>query len=137
MVDSRRGPKSNNFVEKVGFYNPITKEQSLDADRVKYWLGVGARPSDTVYNMLVDAKVIDGDKKNVLPQKTPIVKEVEEVAADAPKEQATEAAAPETTEATTEAPVEETASAIETEEAEETKEEVPADGEAEATQKEE
>ena len=45
----RDGP----FIEKLGTYNPIPakdgfKEITANSDRVKYWLSVGAQPSDTV-----------------------------------------------------------------------------------------
>lgn len=75
VTESARGPKSGNVVEQVGFYNPKTKERSVDGARVSYWMERGAQPSDTLYNMLVDEKVIGGKKKNVLPRKSPVVKE--------------------------------------------------------------
>ena len=78
VVEHTTGPKSGKYVEKVGFINPRTHESKLDIERVKYWLSVGAQPSDRVYNMLVDEGVLDGPKKNVLPKKSPIVKEGEE-----------------------------------------------------------
>ena len=39
---------------------------------MKYWLGEGARVSDTMNNFLVDRKVISGKKINVLPSKSPV-----------------------------------------------------------------
>lgn len=125
VVDSRRGPKSNNFVEKVGHYNPITKEKAVDAERVQYWLGVGAQPSDTVYNMLVDAKVIDGKKKNVLPQKSPVVKEPteEELAAQKQAEEKSAESADEEAPAAEKTEVEESTDEALAEEKEEEKEE--------------
>ncbi len=50
-------------VEDLGSYNPGTKKITLNSDRVKYWLGVGARPTSTSHNLLVTAGVIDGKKK--------------------------------------------------------------------------
>lgn len=49
----------------VGFYNPRTEPKTvkIDAERVKYWLGHGAQPTNTVWNILVDAKVVQGEKK--------------------------------------------------------------------------
>jgi len=78
VVDSKRGPKSGYFVEQLGFYNPNTKEKVFNGERILHWIGVGAQVSGTVHNMLVGAGVIDGKKKNVLPRKSPIVKEEKE-----------------------------------------------------------
>jgi len=75
VTESTRGPKSADFIERIGFYNPKTKEKKIDAERVKHWIGMGAQVSDTLHNMFVNEGVIEGKKKNVLPKKSPIVKE--------------------------------------------------------------
>src|SRR3989338_7060134 len=62
VAEHTRGPKTGNIVEKVGTYNPKTKEKQFNADRIKYWLSVGAKASATVHNMLVSAKIITGAK---------------------------------------------------------------------------
>lgn len=51
------------YLELLGNYNPRTKEVNLKADRIKYWLSQGAQPSNTVHNLLLKEKVIEGDKK--------------------------------------------------------------------------
>ena len=38
------------------------KEIKFKEDRVKYWLGVGAKPTATVWNLLVDQKMVEGKK---------------------------------------------------------------------------
>jgi small subunit ribosomal protein S16 len=42
--------------ERVGFYNPVAKGQAealrLDLDRIDYWVGVGAQPSDRVKQLI-------------------------------------------------------------------------------------
>ena len=112
VVESQRGPKSGDYIEVVGFYNPNTKEQSVKADRVLYWLGQGAQPSDRIHNILISEGVIKGEKRNVLPQKSPVVSEKEEVE-EAPAEKSGEESADtpaeveETEEKTEEAPAEE------------------------------
>lgn len=78
VIEHTRGPKSGDFVERVGSHNPKTKETTLNAERIKYWLGVGAQASGTMHNMLVNAGIIKADKVNVLPKKTPVVKEKED-----------------------------------------------------------
>ena len=82
VAEHTRGPKTGNIVEKVGTYNPKTKERKLEAARIKYWLSVGAKASGTVHNMLISEGVITGKKMNVLPKKSPPKKE--EVAVETP-----------------------------------------------------
>ena len=65
VVEKERSPISGLFTEEVGFYNPLTKEKSLKADRIKYWISVGAKPSSTVHNLLVSEKIIEGKKIDV------------------------------------------------------------------------
>ena len=62
VTDKKNAAAKGRFVEEVGFYNPLTKQRNLKGDRVKYWMSVGAKPSDTVHNMLVSDKVIEATK---------------------------------------------------------------------------
>jgi len=62
VTDKRNPPRGGRFLEQVGFYNPLTKEKNLKIERIKYWLSVGAKPSDTVYNLLISEKIIEGKK---------------------------------------------------------------------------
>ena len=80
VTDSKNGPKSGKSVELLGSYNPHNDTVQVKGDRVKHWLSVGAQVSDTVHNILVGEKIIEGAKKNVLPKKHPIKKEGEEAA---------------------------------------------------------
>lgn len=94
VVDSRRAAQSGKALDTVGSYEPKSGTIALDVERVKKWISNGTQPSPTVHNMLVTKGIIDAKKINVLPKKTPIVKE--EVAAETPA--AAEAApAPEAT----------------------------------------
>jgi len=77
VIEHTRGTNSGNFIERLGSHNPRLKETQLNADRIKYWLSVGAQASGTVHNLLVSEGIIKADKINVLPKKTPIVKEAE------------------------------------------------------------
>jgi len=47
-------PRDGRFIEKLGTYNPLTDpaEVNFDEDRVRYWIGQGAQPSDTVRTLL-------------------------------------------------------------------------------------
>ncbi len=82
VTDRRRPVKGGRFVEQVGFLNPITKEKSLKAERIKYWLSVGAQPSVSVYNLLVSAKIVEGKKqaKHAKMKKKEEIKKTEPVA---------------------------------------------------------
>ena len=71
VTEHTNSPKSGRAVEKLGSYNPKSKERSLDAERIKYWLSRGAKASGTMHNMLISAGIISGKKVNVLPKKTP------------------------------------------------------------------
>lgn len=113
VTNATTGPKSNKHTEIIGFYDAKLGQVEIKADRATHWLSVGAQPSDTVYNMLVEKGVVKGRKKNALPKKTAPVKEV---------------AAEETTEKTpTEETASETQAASEEPKAEEVKEEAPAE----------
>ena len=58
VVTDKRRPRNGRFVEIVGTYDPLKKpaEIKLDAERIKYWIGCGAQPSDTVRSFLVTKK---------------------------------------------------------------------------------
>jgi small subunit ribosomal protein S16 len=62
VTDKRKPPKAGRFVEQVGFWNPLTKEKVLKAERIKYWLSVGAKPSATLHNLLVSEKLVESKK---------------------------------------------------------------------------
>ena len=149
VADSRM-PRDGRFVERIGYFNPIASGQEvrleIDLERVDYWIGQGAQPSDRVLNLLkqnketpeqtekrLAAKEQKRQKKlaKKLAEKEPVVEEAaaaEEVPAEeAPAE---EAAAEEA--AAEEAPAEE-APAEEAAAEEAPAEEAPAE-EAEATE---
>ncbi|HYF12911.1 MAG TPA: 30S ribosomal protein S16 [Candidatus Paceibacterota bacterium] len=75
LVESKRAAKTGSYKEMLGSYDARTDRVELKADRIKYWMGVGATVSDTVHNILVNQKVIDAKKINVLPRKSPPKKE--------------------------------------------------------------
>ena len=59
VVTDKRRPRNGRFVEIVGTYNPLRKpaEIKLEVERIKYWLGCGAQPSDTVRSGLRTQKI--------------------------------------------------------------------------------
>ncbi len=83
VTEKTRPPRAGRFVEEVGFYNPKTKEKGLKGERIKYWISVGAQPSDTVYNLLISEKIIEG-KKRPQHKKSKKEKPAEEKPAETP-----------------------------------------------------
>ena len=107
VTDRRTGPKSNKHVEVLGHYDAIRKTKQLKEDRIKHWISMGAKPTDSVFNLFVKEGIIEGKVKNVLPKKSPIIDE--EAIAKAKEEAEAKAAETPTEEETTEeAPVEKT-----------------------------
>lgn len=80
LTDSKNSTKSGKYLEVLGTYDAVNNIKEIKADRVKHWMGHGAKLSDTVHNWLIDKKVIPGKKVNALPKKKPIAKEGEKKA---------------------------------------------------------
>ncbi len=54
VVADKQRPRDGKFIEVVGTYDPNNKSQKFKADkeRISYWIGKGATPSETVANLL-------------------------------------------------------------------------------------
>ncbi len=56
VVADKRNRRDGRFIERIGFYNPLARggEEPLRIalDRLTYWTGVGATPSDTVERLV-------------------------------------------------------------------------------------
>ena len=61
-VMEKKSKLKGKFIEDLGWYNPHTNKFSLVLDRAKYWVSVGAQPTETVHNIFVDAKIVEGGK---------------------------------------------------------------------------
>ena len=58
VVADHRSPRDGNFLEKIGTFNPLLKEENkehliIKQERAEYWLSVGAIPSPRVANLLI------------------------------------------------------------------------------------
>jgi len=58
-----REKRDTNAIELLGHYSPFTKELVLNEERIKYWLSVGAQPTDVVRNWLVRKNLIEAPAK--------------------------------------------------------------------------
>ena len=57
VVADSRSPRDGRFIERLGTYNPMVAKDhperlTLNAERIKHWIGVGAQPSDRVARFL-------------------------------------------------------------------------------------
>lgn len=62
VVANSRAPRDGKYLEQVGTYNPLLAKDDenrvrLTEDRVRYWIGVGAQPTDRVARMLDKAGI--------------------------------------------------------------------------------
>lgn len=66
IITDSRNPRDGNFIERVGFFNPITlnsnKKLYINFDRIKYWLNQGAQPSNRVFSLIKKANVLKNKK---------------------------------------------------------------------------
>ena len=69
VVADIRSPRDGRLIEEIGTYNPHTQPSTfkVDAERVKYWLGTGAQPTETVrkllhYNNVLEASAGTADE---------------------------------------------------------------------------
>lgn len=106
VADSRMA-RDGRYIEKVGTYNPMLNKDDekrviLIEDRIKHWIGEGAKPSDRVQRFLeaaglAEKKVRNNPNKAKPGQKALDLieekKEKAEAAAEAAKEAAEAAAA--------------------------------------------
>ena len=123
-ADSRM-PRDGRFIEKLGTYNPLLPKDSeervkMNMERIEYWLGKGAQPTDRIARMLEAAGKLDKKERNNPQKAEPGAKAKEraeekaakaeeaKAAAEAPAEEAVEEAAVEET-AAEEAPAEDAA----------------------------
>ncbi len=132
VVANSRSPRDGKYLEQIGTYNPLLAKDSADRvklveDRARYWLGVGAQPTDRVARFLDAAGIKEraarvnlkkgepGEKaKERAEERAAKIAEAEEAARAAEEEAKAAAAAPAPVEAPAEeAPAEEAPAAEE------------------------
>lgn len=110
VVADKRMPRDGRYIERLGTYNPLLTDDNeqrvqLVEDRIKYWLGEGAQPSERVALFLGKAGLIDmpaqpnrpsksapGEKARLLLEEKEEKRKAAEEAAKEAKEEAKEAA---------------------------------------------
>jgi small subunit ribosomal protein S16 len=54
IVANSEAPRDGRFIESIGLYNPLPEaaEVTINSERLQYWLQQGAKPTDTVRNLI-------------------------------------------------------------------------------------
>ena len=100
VVADSRFPRDGRFIEKLGFFNPLLPKDKkervgLDIERIKYWLGQGAKPTTRVARILGENEIMPMPAKGNNPQKAiPKKDRKKEGEAEAPKAEVPKAEAP-------------------------------------------
>lgn len=101
VQEAQRHPLSGRVVAEVGFYNPHTKETTLDKEAVEKYLKNGAKPSTRVVRILKAEKIALPKWVKDAPEKHVQAKHADKLRKNQPKEEAPAEEAP-----ATEAPAE-------------------------------
>ena len=69
VVADSRAARDGKYLEQIGTYNPMLPKESgervkLNEDRARYWIGVGAKPTDRVHRFLDAAGVLERAPRN-------------------------------------------------------------------------
>ena len=99
VVADSRAPRDGRFVEKIGLFNPLLPKDKkerikVEAERVKYWISKGAKPTLRVSRILGEAQLMPMPKPGNNPQKAVPKKErkkTEEPKKDTSKQEGKEA----------------------------------------------
>jgi small subunit ribosomal protein S16 len=51
VVDSKKA-RDGIYIERVGHYDPRSKELKINRDRIEYWISKGAQPTNTVAKLI-------------------------------------------------------------------------------------
>ena len=69
VASDSRMPRDGRYIEKLGTYNPLLPKDSeervqMDVERIQYWLGEGAKPTDRVSRFLEAAGVVEKKERS-------------------------------------------------------------------------
>jgi small subunit ribosomal protein S16 len=107
VVADAHSPRDGRFIERLGFFSPLTSRDTpdqrlkLDFEKVKAWMAKGAQPTDRVMRFLDEAGVAKRTKRNNPEKAKPKKKAQERAAAAAGAAAPADGAAPAATPAAT------------------------------------
>ncbi len=75
VATDSRSPRDGKFLETIGKYNPMLENNAenkytLKEDRIKYWLSVGAQPTDKVRSILAKFSIVEKKEIHVQTKKS-------------------------------------------------------------------
>ena len=98
VVAEASAPRNGRYVERVGTYNPMVPKDHeqrliLNGERISFWMGKGAQPTERVHKMLASAGLMSAPVMRDQPKKSaPGKKRAEREAAAAVEAEAARAA---------------------------------------------
>lgn len=75
VVAEATAPRDGRFVERIGSYNPLLEHGHkdrlvLELERAKYWLSVGAQPTDRVIGFFANLGLVAKPERTETPKKS-------------------------------------------------------------------
>jgi small subunit ribosomal protein S16 len=100
VVADSRSPRDGRFIEKIGTYNPMLPKEhatriTINEDRAKHWLSVGASPTDRVALFFGNAGLVEKRQWTETPNRSTPKAKAQERMKEAAKAAAAAAPAPE------------------------------------------
>lgn len=62
VISEKSRDPYGDVLEVLGSYNPHTKELAAKGDRINYWISKGAQMTPSVNNLLLENKIVEGEK---------------------------------------------------------------------------
>jgi small subunit ribosomal protein S16 len=61
VIAESSAPRDGRIIESIGWYNPLTDPSTItiDAEKARHWLSVGAQPTDSTRSLLIRAGIIE------------------------------------------------------------------------------
>ena len=83
VVADSRCPRDGRFIEKIGTYNPLLsnddpKRVCINEERARYWLSVGAKPSERIELFFANAGLCKKKEITATPKKSAPKKKAQE-----------------------------------------------------------
>ena len=75
VAADQRAPRDGRFIEKLGTYNPLLPQDHeqrlvINEERVKYWLGVGAQPTERLEQLFSNLGLVKAPALREQPKKS-------------------------------------------------------------------